>query len=180
MAVSRKLLTEGEHEVFSVRTHVKALLLPALVLLLTCLAAGFAWGLKPDGDAGRYLGYAALVVALLVIAIWSVAPFLRWLTTTYSVTNRRLIEQTGVFTRSGRVIPLIRINDVSFEKSLTDRMLGCGTLIVFAASEQQGLRLHDVPRVEEVHRSLSDLVHRVQDGSDDDGAPGVGTGTRGA
>jgi hypothetical protein len=39
MAVSRKLLTEGEHEIFSVRTHVKALLLPALVLLVTCLAA---------------------------------------------------------------------------------------------------------------------------------------------
>lgn len=180
MAVSRKLLTEGEHEVFSVRTHVKALFLPALVLLLTCLAAGFAWGYKPDGDAGRYLGYAALVVALIVILVWSVAPFVRWLTTTYSVTNRRLIEQTGVFTRSGRVIPLIRINDVSFEKNLTDRFLGCGTLIVFAASEQQGLRLHDVPRVEEVHRSLSDLVLNVQDGSDDDGAPGRGAPAAGA
>jgi uncharacterized membrane protein YdbT with pleckstrin-like domain len=180
MAVSRKLLTEGEHEVFSVRTHVKALFVPALVLLLACLAAGFAWGYKPDGDTGRYLGYAALVVALLVICVWSVAPFVRWLTTTYSITNRRLIEQTGVFTRSGRVIPLIRINDVSFEKNLSDRFLGCGTLIVFAASEQQGLKLHDVPRVEEVHRTLSDLVLNIQDGSDDDGSPGRGVPTAGA
>ena len=180
MAVSRQLLTEGEREVFSVRTHVKALFLPALILVLTCLAAGFAWGYAPDGDAGRYLGYAALVIALLVILIWSVAPFVRWLSTTYSVTNRRLIEQTGVFTRSGRVIPLIRINDVSFEKNLTDRFLGCGTLKVFAASEQQGLTMHDVPRVEEVHRTLSDLVHHAQDGSDDDGAPGIDVRQSGA
>jgi fumarate reductase subunit D len=75
MSVSRKLLTEGEHEVLSVRTHVKALFLPALVLLLTCLVAGFAWGYAPDGDSGRYLGYAALVVAALVILVWAVAPF---------------------------------------------------------------------------------------------------------
>jgi len=173
MAVSRKLLTEGEHEIFSVRTHVKALLLPAVILLVTCLAAGFLWAVKPDDDTGRYLGWAILAVALLVVLIWVVAPFVRWLCTTYSVTNRRLIEQTGVFTRSGRVIPLVRINDVSFEKNLTDRFLGCGTLMVFAASEQAGLTLHDVPRVEEVHRTLSDLVHNVQDGSDDDGAPGL-------
>ncbi len=177
MAVSRRLLTSGEHEVFSVRTHVKALVLPALILLLTCLVATFAWfSLSPDG-AGRTLRYTVAVLALLVVLVWSVAPFVRWLTTTYTVTNRRLIEQTGVFTRSGRVIPLIRVNDVSFEKSLTDRMLGCGTLVVFAASEQQGMRLHDVPRVEEVHRSLSDLVLNEQDGADEQ-APGLGTGSR--
>lgn len=173
MAVSRKLLTEGEHEIFSVRTHIKTLFLPAVILLVTCLAAGFLWGIRPDGDTGRYLGWAILGVALLIVLIWVVAPFVRWLTTTYTVTNRRLIEQTGVFTRSGRVIPLIRINDVSFEKNLTDRFLGCGTLQVYAASEQAGLTLHDVPRVEDVHRTLSDLVHNVQDGSDDDGAPGL-------
>ena len=180
MAVSRKLLTEGEHEVFSVRTHVKALFLPALVLLLTCLVAGFAWGYAPGGDSGRYLGYAALVIAGLVILVWAVAPFVRWLCTTYTVTNRRLIEQSGVFTRSGRVIPLIRINDVSFEKHLTDRVLGCGTLMVHAASELPGLTLHDVPRVEEVHRTLSNLVHDVQDAPDDDGARGVGSRSAGA
>lgn len=173
MSVSRKLLTEGEHVILSVRTHVKALFLPAVVLLVTCLAAGFLWAVTPEGDTGRYLGWAVLGIAVLVVLIWVVTPFVRWLTTTYSVTNRRLIEQTGVFTRSGRVIPLIRINDVSFEKQLIDRFLGCGTLIIFAASEQAGLTLHDVPRVEEVHRTLSDLVHDVQDGSDDDGAPGL-------
>lgn len=177
MAVSRKLLTSGEHEVFSVRTHVKALLVPALVLLLTSLVGGFAWGLKPAGDSGRYLGYAVVVVALVVVLTWSVAPFLRWLTTTYSATNRRLIEQSGVFTRSGRVIALARVNDVSFEMNLSDRLLGCGTLIVYVASEQQGLRLHDVPKVEQVHRNLSELVLSVPD-DDDDGAPRPGSGPR--
>lgn len=169
MAVSRKLMTEGEEVVLSVRTHVKALLMSALVLVATCAAAGFLYAIAPEGDAGRYLRIAVIVVAALVVLVWTVLPFVRWMTSTYTVTNRRLIAQTGILTRSGRVIPLQRINDVSFEKNLTDRMLGCGTLIVHDASEQGGLMLPDVPHVEAVHRTITDLVFSRQDGSDDDG-----------
>lgn len=177
MAVSRKLLTSGEHEVFSVHTHVKALFVPALVLLLTSLAGGYAWGAKPPGE--RVLGYVIAGLALVVVLTWCVAPFLRWLLTTYSATNRRLIEQTGVFTRSGRVIPLSRVHDVSFEKSLSDRLLGCGTLVVHASNELEGLRLHDVPRVEEVHRSLTELVLGApHDQNDDVAAFGLRAGHR--
>ncbi len=175
MALSRKLLTEGEQVVLSVRTHVKALLVPALVLVLTCAAAGFLAAIAPAGDTGTYLRIATLVAAALVILLWTVLPFLRWMTSTYTVTNRRLIAQNGILTRSGRVIPLQRINDVSFEKNIVDRMLGCGTLVVHDASEQGGLMLPDVPGVEAVHRAITDLVFSRQDGSDDDGTTFGGT-----
>lgn len=178
MALSRKLLTEGEQVMLSVRTHVKALLVPAVVLVLTCAAAGFLYAIAPAGDAGSYLRIATLAVAALVILLWTVLPFIGWLTSTYTVTNRRLIAQTGILTRSGRVIPLQRINDVSFEKNLVDRMLGCGTLVVHDASEQGGLILPDVPRVEAVHRTITDLVFSRQDGLDDDGTTSGGTSGR--
>ena len=174
MAASRKLMTEGERVVLSVRTHVKALLLPAVVLVLTCAVAGFLYAVAPQGDSGSYLRIAVLVAAALVILLWTVVPFVRWLTSTYTVTNRRLITQTGVLSRSGRVIPLQRINDVSFRKNLTDRVIGCGTLIVHDASEQGGMTLPDVPRVEAVHRAITDLVLARQDGLDDDGTTPVG------
>jgi len=174
MAVSRKLMTEGEQVVLSVRTHGKALTLPAGVLILTCAAAGFLYAVAPSGDAGRYLRIAVLVVAALVILLWAMLPFIRWMTSTYTVTNRRLIAQTGILTRTGRVIPLQRINDVSFEKNLTDRVLGCGTLVVHDASEQGGLTLPDVPRVGEVHRTITNLVFSGQGGSDDDGTTFAG------
>jgi len=169
VAVSRKFMTDGEEVVLSVRTHVKALLVPAVVLVAPCAVAGFLLAVAPDGDTGRYLRIAVLVVAALLILFLTVLPFIRWLSSTYTVTNRRLIAQTGILTRSGRVIPLQRINDVSFEKNLTDRMLGCGTLVVHDASEQGGLVLHDVPRIEEMHRTITDLVFTREDGRDDDG-----------
>ena len=85
-------------------------------------------------------------------------PFLKWLTWTYTLTNKRIVEQKGILTRTGRVIPLSRINDVAYEKNLNDRILGCGTLIIHDASEQAGLELDDIPRVEAFHRTVTNLV----------------------
>jgi uncharacterized membrane protein YdbT with pleckstrin-like domain len=157
VAISRKLLNDGEVVVVSTRTHVKALLLPALWLILVAAVGGFASSF-PSGDS------APLVIAViwgvaLVVLLWLVAaPFLRWMTTTYTLTDRRLITRTGILTRRGHDIPVNRINDVSYEHSLVDRLLGCGTLVVSDASERGQVRLPDVPRVEQVHLQLSNLL----------------------
>ncbi len=41
MAISRRLLSENERVVVSTRTHVKALLLPALWLIVLAAVAGY-------------------------------------------------------------------------------------------------------------------------------------------
>jgi len=97
-------------------------------------------------------------------------PFLRWLTSTYTVTNRRLITRHGILTRTGRDIPLFRINDVAYEKGLIDRLLGCGTLIISDATEKAGVVLPDIPNVEQVQLQISDLLFAKNDGRDDDGS----------
>ncbi|MGH3316606.1 MAG: PH domain-containing protein, partial [Nocardioidaceae bacterium] len=58
----------------------------------------------------------------------------------------------------GHDIPLYRINDVFYEHGLIDRVLGCGTLIVAAASERGEVVLPDVPSVEQLHLSISELL----------------------
>ena len=139
----------------SMRTHAKALILPAVVLIVLAALGGFLTA-DPRRQLGGAVGgrssiWAAVAIGMLV---WSVPPFIRWLTTEYTVTSKRVLLTSGVFTRKGRAIPLYRINDVTFEKGLLDRMLGCGTLVVSDASEQTGMRLTDVPRIEWVHRQL--------------------------
>ena len=51
MAISRKLLNDDESVVVSTRTHAKALLGPALVLILVAAVAGFVTSFTPA--AGR-------------------------------------------------------------------------------------------------------------------------------
>ena len=50
---------------------------------------------------------------------------------------------------------------------LTDRLLGCGTLVISDATDKAGVTLHDVPRVEQVQVVLHDLLFSADDGSDD-------------
>ncbi len=167
MPISKKLLSEGEHVVLSVRTHVKALIWPAAVLILVVAGVITAATLQSDSTVAVIV---AVVVAVPVLIVWSLIPFLRWMTSTYTVTNRRLITRHGIITRTGRDIPLFRINDVAYEKDLIDRLLGCGTLIISDATEKAGVVLPDIPNIEQVHLQISDLLFANDDGNDDDGS----------
>ncbi|MGI8434891.1 MAG: PH domain-containing protein [Nocardioidaceae bacterium] len=171
MAISPKLLGEGEQVIVSTRTHWKALGVPVLIFILTCGLAGFLLAVLPSGDAHDVLMWIVLGVAGLVILWFTLRPLLVWLTASYTVTNRRLINRSGVFTRSGRDIPLHRINDVSYERDPLDRLLGCGTLVISDASEQGRSVLPDVPHVEKLQLVITDLLFGDPDDGDDDGTP---------
>lgn len=164
MGISPKLLGEGEHVIASTRTHWKALVVPVLLLLLTCGVAGFIVAILPSGSAHDILLWIVIAVAALIVIWFCLRPFLVWLTASYTVTNRRLINRSGVITRRGRDIPLQRINDVKYERGLLDRMLGCGTLVISDASEEGSSVLPDVPHVEKLQLVITNLLF-----SDDDG-----------
>ena len=157
MVFSRKLLNEGEHVVVSTRTHIKALLVPAIWLIVVAGAAGYASSF-PRGNAKPLLITVIWGIALVALIWLTLRRFLSWLTTTYTVTNRRIITRTGILSRRGHDIPIPRVSDVAYEHGLIDRMLGCGTLVISDASERGTVRLPDIPQVEQVHLKISDLL----------------------
>ncbi|MBA2477475.1 MAG: PH domain-containing protein [Sporichthyaceae bacterium] len=136
---------------------------PILIFVVVCAAVGFATQPIPDGGAQLWIRLAIVVVGLVIVARWSVWPFLNWLTSRYVVTNERILTNHGVIRRYGRTMPLSRVNDVSFDHGLVDRMLGCGTLVVSSAGEQGQLLLYDVPKVETVQREIYGLVEAELD-----------------
>jgi uncharacterized membrane protein YdbT with pleckstrin-like domain len=71
--------------------------------------------------------------------------------------------RSGILARQGRDVPLSRINDVSFQHSAFERLLGCGTLIVESAGERGQVQLSDIPHVEKVQRRVYDLVDKADD-----------------
>ena len=171
MPISPKLLNEGERVVVDTRTHVKVLIGPVLVLLVTVFAAAYllAQVSNVDSDGTRQaLDVAVLVVAAVVLVWFVLRPFLRWFFTSYTFTDRRFIQRTGFIAREGRTIPLNRISGVDFEVGVVDRLFGCGTLVVSDASEQGRVALHDIPRVEHVQMVVAEELHRRERG--DDGA----------
>ncbi len=156
MGLPRKYLGTDETEVLHLRSHGKALIQPVIVLLLTATAAGFLIALTPQSWQPA-AGIVEFVVVCLVIGFWVVLPFLRWLTTTYTFTDRRIITRQGILTQTGHDLPLTRINNVAYERGLVDRMLGCGTLVLTTAAEAP-VTLHDIPDVERVHVVMTELL----------------------
>jgi uncharacterized membrane protein YdbT with pleckstrin-like domain len=158
MAISTRRLGEDEYVVAYTRTHWKALVLPVIALLSTCALAGFLLAGVSSRRGYEALKWLVVAGAALAILWFAVRPFLRWLTASYTLTNRRLISRSGIFTRSGRDIPLQRVTDVRYERGLLDRMLGCGTLVISDASEGGRSVLPDVPRVAALHSAITDLL----------------------
>lgn len=156
MGLPRKLLGTDEVEVLHLRSHGKALIGPAVVLLVVAVISGFMVALTP-ATWQPWAGWIEFVVVAVVVLGWVVVPFLRWLTTTYTFTDRRIITRTGIINQVGHDLPLTRINNVAYERSLSDRLLGCGTLILTTAAEQP-VTLHDIPDVERVHVVMTELL----------------------
>lgn len=159
MAISQKLLNDGESVVISTRTHPKALLVPLLWLIVALAVPVVVVGYVDNDAAGLVVwGLAAVTIVWFVLR-----PLLVWLTASYTITNRRLITRTGVITRRGHDIPLTRISDVAYELGPIDRMLGCGTLVISDASTHGRVLLPDIPHVEETQRRLNQLLHDLND-----------------
>lgn len=158
MGLPAKLLGADEHVLMHMRTHGKAMFRPSVGLVGCGALLGVGAALVPYDF--RPVGQFAVAIVVGVLATWwTVIPFLRWRSTTYTLTNYRLITRTGILSKTGTNLPLARVNDVTFERSLSDRLLGCGTLRVQTAADAAPVVLKDVPDVEAVHVTISELIH---------------------
>src|SRR5262245_17036200 len=135
MAYPDELLVEGEQVVLVKHPHWKKIILPVLALLVVVGLGSYLAALM---SAQAWAGWGWLVLGSLglVLVGWlTVAPVIRWRTTHFVVTTRRVLVREGVLTRHGIDIPMGRINSVRFRHKLVERMLGCGTLIIESASD---------------------------------------------
>jgi membrane protein YdbS with pleckstrin-like domain len=155
-------LTQDEHLVLLLHPHWKTLIRPFAVAVLVIAIALIAEVLIPSNSAAAVERLVVAAVAILAVMLWLIVPVLRWRTTTYELTTRRMRVRSGIVTRHGRDIPLARINDVSFEKGPLDRLLGSGRLVVESAGEHGQILLDDIPRVEFTQATLFRLVEEEQ------------------
>jgi uncharacterized membrane protein YdbT with pleckstrin-like domain len=155
-------LAGGEQPVLLLHPHWKTLIRPILIAVFVVAIALVVEALIPSGSAALAARGGVGVVAVLALMVWLIVPVLRWRTTTYELTTKRLRTRFGIVTRRGRDIPLTRISDVSFEKGLLDRLLGAGRLVVESAGEHGQIVLTDIPHVEDVQATLFRLVEDEQ------------------
>lgn len=157
-------LLSTERRVIRLRRHW-AIMLPYLAQTLLALIIAFTLSYFL-GDAGTY-------VWLIQNVLWYVALFVllrftfylvEWWVERIVVTDKRAMLTSGIFTTKVAMMPVSKITDMTYERSLIGRMLGYGTLILESAGQIQALnRIEFLPRPEEVFDAISGLVFGDKD-----------------
>ena len=167
MALSQKLLSQDEVVVRHMHTHIKTLLPAIIVESILVIVAAVGSFYVPEN--ARYWALPTIWIAVLLLSIPLIlVPWIKWITTTYTVTTKRVITRTGIMKRTGHDLPLTRISDIQIEKDFDDRIFGCGTLALQTSADDP-LLLRDVPKVETVQVEISNLLfHDIQGAIDAD------------
>jgi uncharacterized membrane protein YdbT with pleckstrin-like domain len=162
MPYPEKLLNDDEEVVEHLHPHWLTLVPAVLAFLVICALAGVGIAFLPDGSdsegARQGLLLAILAVAVVLLAWLTLAPVIRWRSTHYVITTRRVLIRRGVFSHVGRDITLGRISDVAYEQTLWDRLFRSGTLHIESAGENGQETLVNIPRANDVQQTLNRLI----------------------
>jgi uncharacterized membrane protein YdbT with pleckstrin-like domain len=162
MGLPANQLSPDEHIVLELHEHWKHLLGAMLICAAALVGLVVVLAIGPEDGFFEWLdklGWVAFAGVVLVFGVW---PAITWWNRTYTLTNERLVTRKGAIRRSGRDIPLARVNDVAFEQGILDRLVRAGTLRVSAASEDGTVVLRDIPRIHEVSLQMNQLVRHVR------------------
>jgi membrane protein YdbS with pleckstrin-like domain len=133
--------------------------------LLTWLAGGSPQ-LGRDIARNRdtvWLAAVGLVVLLvggrLVKLAWRVAKLKSF---RYRITNQRMVIESGIFSRSIEEIDMRTVEDLQFQQSVLERLLGIGDITVIASDRTQAqTRLLGLPRPRELRELLRNSAYQA-------------------
>jgi uncharacterized membrane protein YdbT with pleckstrin-like domain len=144
-----------ERRVIRFRRHWVVIMneiIQATVLMVILMVAA---ALLPEGPVlSNLLWYGGLLV--LIKACYKVSE---WWVEKVVITDKRVMLTQGVFTQKVGMMPLGKVTDLTFERTLNGRMLGYGTMVIESAGQIQALnRIDFLPDPEEVYEAISELV----------------------
>ena len=148
-------LLPTERRVIRVRQHwavmLKDLILTGLFLLVLVVAERYL----PDSVLIDNITFYLALVAVLRFTVLTIL----WWVERIVITDKRVMLAQGIIVHNVGMMPLGKVTDLTFQRTVGGRMLGYGTLIVESAGQIQALNKIDyMPRPEEVYEALSELV----------------------
>lgn len=118
----RTTLKNEEIILLITRQHWLKLVLPFFVWVLIAVVS--IWLLHETG-----------LVITLIAAIYPIIEYLNWKNNLWCITNLRVVDESGFFTRYSKESPLDKINNIEFDQSIWGRLMGYGNVDIQTAAE---------------------------------------------
>jgi uncharacterized membrane protein YdbT with pleckstrin-like domain len=160
-----KYLLPHEQQVITVRRHPAVLMGPMLLTLGGLIAAvALSDTILKHQTSLVYLVWIGWGI-LLVRLIWKA---LAWSVDYFVVTSQRMILTSGFLTRKVAMMPLVKVTDMSFQRSFWGRLFGYGDFILESAGQDQALRIVDhIPYPEQLYLEICNLIFPSRDDGHD-------------
>jgi membrane protein YdbS with pleckstrin-like domain len=105
------------------------------------------------GLFGCPVGIVFVVTAVRVVALWA--------TSKYTLTNKKLIVEKGLFTHQRKVIPVEKIQDVGYHRDFIQILFGVGDVIVESAGERGQVALRHLRKYREHSETILSLIQKT-------------------
>ncbi|MGO8723176.1 MAG: PH domain-containing protein [Acidimicrobiales bacterium] len=161
MTFPTRLLGPGEEIYLDSRPNWSYLFWPSVctaVVLAGCVASVVLWT-----NAPAVAGWARLGIAVVAI-VYLGSRYIGWRTTTFVVTSQRIVYRTGVLRRTGREIPIGRVQDVTYHQTVVERIVRAGSLTVESAGRHGQDPFPDISRPDEVQSLINRVVAKSAGG----------------
>src|SRR3954454_9309252 len=161
------ILLPGERLVAAVRAHRGRLAEPVITTTLGFVAA--LWVDSNVTKSTQAVGTAVwwLFLALLARLVWRLAD---WSHNWFVATDKRLLLRYGLMTHRVAMMPLLKVTDMSYVRSIPGQFLGYGKFVLESAGQDQALReVKWVPHPDQTYRDIcAEIFHIVPPPGDED------------
>ena len=152
-------LLQGERIVAAVHQHWGRIVEPiASSVLALVVALGIDANLTPATQGlGTivWLGFLAVVGRML----WHIVE---WRHDWFVATDKRLLLRQGLITHKVSMMPLLKVTDMSYVRSIPGQILGWGTFVMESAGQDQAMKTVSwVPHPDETYRAICAEIFHV-------------------
>lgn len=166
----RRYLLPGEIPVAEMRHHRVVLFKPALAVV----GATVLWLWLDVSVSDANSGILNWVwIGWLGVLGWAAWEWIQWRHTRVIATDKRIVLFEGWINHKVSMMPLKKVTDMGYERSVLGRILGYGTFILESAGQDQALSKIDfVPDPDDNYRAICSAVFGLGPDEDDEGGDG--------
>lgn len=168
-----RYLLDGERVVVALHRHWAMVAKPVAASVVGLVFATWVEVITP---AGAKIISTAVWWLWLALVAWTVWQLVGWRREWFLATDKRLILTQGLIAKNVAMMPLTKVTDLSYVRSIPGRVVGYGQFVLESAGQDQALRQIDwVPDPNHTYRvicaEIFGYVDNQSDDEDDTGRP---------
>lgn len=165
----QRYLLPGETPAAEIRYHPIVLIKPALVVLAATVIAVWL-------DLSVSIAHSGILTYVWVLwvgaVLWAGWQWIEWRHTQVVATDKRIVLFEGWINHKVSMMPLKKVTDMGYQRSILGRLLGYGTFVLESAGQDQALsQISFVPSPDENYRAICAVVFGLADPTRDDDDP---------